>query len=85
MKYFIGILVAFLVIGGIFLSINIEKNKKDFTDTSITRSTSSGTTDLIPSNDSVKTLPSQMYNMKNVVIFKIDHNILNGNFISEIR
>ena len=114
MKYFIGILVAVLVIGGIFLGINIGKNKKDSTGASITGSTSSNTksssnavvldlsnkgltkvtsdvyskattTDLILSNNSIQTLPSEMGKMTNVVLFKIDHNILVGSLIGEIR
>ncbi len=43
------------------------------------------TTDLILSNNSIKTLPSEMGKMTNVVIFKIDHNILEGSLIGEIR
>lgn len=43
------------------------------------------TTDLILSNNSIKTLPSQMGKMTKVVTFKIDHNILEGSFIGEIR
>lgn len=43
------------------------------------------TTDLILSNNSIQTLPSQMGMMTNVLIFKIDHNILNGSLIGEIR
>ncbi len=43
------------------------------------------TTDLVLSHNSIQTLPSQMGKMTNVVIFKIDHNILNGSLIGEIR
>lgn len=43
------------------------------------------TTDLILSNNSIKTLPSEMGKMDNVVIFKIDHNLLDGSLIGEIR
>jgi Leucine-rich repeat (LRR) protein len=43
------------------------------------------TTDLILSNNSIQTLPSQMGKMTNVVIFKIDHNVLEGSLIGEIR
>lgn len=114
MKYFIGILVAGLVVGGIFLGITIEKNKKDSTGTPLIGSTSSSTkssskavvldlsdkgltnvrsdiysktatTDLILSNNSIKTLPSEMGKMTNVIIFKIDHNILVGSLLGEIR
>lgn len=44
-----------------------------------------GTTDLTLSNNSIKTLPSQMGKMTNVVIFRIDHNLLEGSLIGEIR
>jgi internalin A len=42
-------------------------------------------TDLILSNNSIQTLPSQMGKMTNVVIFRIDHNRLDGSLIGEIR
>jgi Leucine-rich repeat (LRR) protein len=44
-----------------------------------------GTTDLILSNNNIRTLPSEMGKMTSVVIFKIDHNILDGSLIGEIR
>ncbi len=44
-----------------------------------------GTTDLILSFNSIKTLPSEMGKMTNLVIFKIDHNILEGSLIGEVR
>ena len=43
------------------------------------------TTDLILSNNSIRTLPSEMGKMTNVEIFKIDHNVLDGSLIGEIR
>ena len=43
------------------------------------------TTDLILSNNSIRTLPSEMGKMTNVVIFRIDHNVLDGSLIGEIR
>lgn len=43
------------------------------------------TTDLILSNNSIRTLPSEMGKMSKVVVFKIDHNILDGSLIGEIR
>jgi Leucine-rich repeat (LRR) protein len=43
------------------------------------------TTDLLLSNNSIKTLPSEMGKMTNVVIFRIDHNSLEGSLIGEIR
>ncbi len=113
MKYFVGALVAVLVIGGIFLGFNLGKNNKDSNGASIngttTNATSSSsaevldlsnkgltkvtsdvynrttTTDLILSNNSIQTLPSEMGKMINIVVFKIDHNILEGNLIGEIR
>lgn len=42
-------------------------------------------TDLILSNNSIKTLPSEMGKMTKVVNFKIDHNKLEGSLIGEIR
>lgn len=44
-----------------------------------------GTTDLILSNNNIRTLPSQMGRMTNIVIFRIDHNLLEGSLIGEIR
>lgn len=43
------------------------------------------TTDLILSNNSIRTLPSEMGKMTNLVIFKIDHNLLEGSLIGEVR
>ncbi len=43
------------------------------------------TTDLILSNNSIQTLPSEMGKMINLIIFKVDHNILDGSLIGEIR
>ncbi|MEI7632369.1 MAG: hypothetical protein WCJ60_03530 [bacterium] len=40
---------------------------------------------LILSNNSLKTLPSEMGKMTKVTNFKIDHNILEGSLIGEIR
>jgi len=42
-------------------------------------------TTLILSNNSIRTLPSQMGRMTKVQVFKIDHNILDGSLIGEIR
>ncbi len=114
MKYFFGILIAVLVIGGVFLGFNLGKNNKNDGGTSSNTSTNSvaksstnakvldlsntglskvtsdiygktGTTDLILSNNSIQTLPSEMGKMTNVVVFKIDHNLLGGSLIGEIR
>lgn len=43
------------------------------------------TTVLILSNNSIRTLPSEMGKMTNVINFKIDHNILEGSLLGEIR
>lgn len=62
----------------------------DLSDTGLTKVTSdvygkTGTTELILSNNSIRTLPSEMGRMTDVVIFKIDHNMLEGSLIGEIR
>ncbi len=62
----------------------------DFSNNGLTKVTSdiyskTDTTDLILSNNSIQTLPSEMGKMTNVIIFKIDHNILDGSLIGEIR
>lgn len=117
MKYLAGIIVALLVVGGVFLGFKLGNNKSE-SNSSTTGSTSSstssttkssskavvldlsnkglnkvtsdiysktGTTDLILSGNSIRTLPSEMGKMTNVVIFKIDHNLLEGSLIGEIR
>ncbi|MEK7183971.1 MAG: leucine-rich repeat domain-containing protein [Patescibacteria group bacterium] len=43
------------------------------------------TTDLILSGNNIKTLPSEMGRMTNLVTLKIDHNLLDGNLIGEVR
>ena len=43
------------------------------------------TTELILSNNSIQSLPSEMGKMTKVVVFKIDHNRLDGSLIGEIR
>lgn len=43
------------------------------------------TTDLILSNNSIQTLPSEMGKMTNLVVFKINQNKLDGSLIGEIR
>lgn len=62
----------------------------DLSNQGITKVTSdiyskTNTTDLILSNNSIKTLPSEMGKMTKVVVFKIDHNVLEGSLIGEIR
>ena len=43
------------------------------------------TTDLILSNNSIKTLPSEMGRMTNLKVFKINNNVLEGSLIAEVR
>jgi len=115
MKYFIGILIVILVVGGIFVGFYLGQNNKSSDNTSSTTTTGTSATksspsakvldlsnsgltkvssdiysktdvtDLILSSNSIRTLPSEMGKMTNVVIFKIDHNALDGSLIGEIR
>jgi len=67
-----------------------DANVLDLSNKGLTKVTSdiyskTGTNDLILSNNSIQTLPSEMGKMTNVVVFKIDHNILDGSLIGEIR
>lgn len=69
---------------------NAGSNVLDLSNQGLTQVTSdiygkTDTTQLILSNNSIKTLPGEMGKMKNVVIFKIDHNLLEGSLIGEIR
>ncbi len=62
----------------------------DLSNTGLTKVTSdiynqASTTDLILSYNNIQTLPSEMGKMTNLVLFKIDHNILDGSLIGEIR
>lgn len=43
------------------------------------------TTDLLLSNNSIKTLPSEMGRMTNLRVLKINNNILEGSLIGEVR
>lgn len=116
MKYLIGILVAALIAGGVYLGFNLGKNNQtsntsvssptastepatapkpsgnvlDLSNKGLTKVTSdiyskTATTDLILSNNGIKTLPSEMGKMTNLINFKIDHNVLDGSLIGEIR
>lgn len=42
-------------------------------------------TTLVLSNNSIKTLPSQMGKMTNLQVLKLDHNLLKGSLIGEVR
>lgn len=105
MKYFVGLLIVLLVIGGVFLGFNLGKNDNkspstpnsasnakvlDLTNSGLTSVSANiynqtDTTDLLLSNNSIQTLPSEMGKMTNLVVFKIDHNILDGSLIGEVR
>lgn len=43
------------------------------------------TTELILSNNNIRTLPSEMGKMEKLAVFRIDHNALEGSLIGEIR
>lgn len=73
-------------------SINVSNNNGviDLSNQGLTKVTpniynQTDTSELILSNNSIKTLPSQMGGMTKLVIFKIDHNLLEGSLIGEIR
>lgn len=112
MKYFIGVLVALLVMAGVFFGYRAGSNHKvsapsSNTSTNQSNQTTSGnvldlsnkgltkvtadiynktaTTDLILSNNSIKTLPSEMGRMTNLKVFKINNNVLEGSLIAEVR
>jgi Leucine-rich repeat (LRR) protein len=42
-------------------------------------------TTLILSNNNIKSLPSQMGKMIDLQVFKLDHNLMNGSLIAEVR
>lgn len=44
-----------------------------------------GTTQLILSNNNLRTLPSEMGKLTNLQILKLDHNLLDGSLIGEVR
>jgi internalin A len=105
MKYFVGLLIVLLVIGGVFLGFNIGNNDNkspstptsssnsevlDRSDSGLTSVSSdiynqTATTTLLLSNNNIKSLPSEMGKMTKLEVFKIDHNILEGSLIGEIR
>lgn len=66
-------------------AVVVDLSNKGLTNVTSDIYTKTATTALILSNNSIRTLPSQMGKMTNVVIFKIDHNILDGSLIGEIR
>lgn len=109
MKYVIGILIALLIAGAVYLGFKSTNNDTstgstaqtlqpassnttvlDLSGKGLTQVTSdiygkTNTTDLFLSNNSIKTLPSEMGKMTKLVLFKIDHNLLEGSLIGEIR
>ena len=109
MKYKVGIVIALILAGGVYLGLKSTNSEKtpgsanqtsqpsssnatllDLSGKGLTQVTSdiygkTNTTDLILSNNSIKTLPSEMGKMTKVVLFKIDHNLLEGSLIGEIR
>ena len=62
-----------------------DSSDKALTTVSSTIYTKTDTTTLLLSNNSIRSLPSQMGKMINLTVLKIDHNQLNGNLIGEIR
>lgn len=111
MKYFVGILIGILVVGGIFLGFRLGRNTYDtsiisYISSVVNPSTNSAlldfgnkgltkvtydvydkkdTTELILSDNDIQSLPSEMGKMTNLVTLKIDHNVLEGSLIGEIR
>jgi len=76
--------------GGVSKPSSPSAKVLDLSKTGLTKVTSdiyskTNTTDLILSNNNLKTLPSEMGRMTNVVVLKIDHNLLEGSLIGEIR
>lgn len=77
-------------INGVTTKTTSGSNVLDLNNKGITQVTSdiygkTNTTELILSNNSIQTLPSEMGRMTKLVMFKIDHNRLDGSLIGEIR
>ena len=100
MKLILKLIVLVAIIGGVYYGVthNTTANRiastvagtLNLSNQGLTQVTSAvynqaNITELILSNNSIKTLPSQMGKMTNVVTFKIDHNLLEGSLIGEIR
>lgn len=97
MKYFLGLLVLIAIVSVGYFKYNLgttitttTNTLLDASSTGITQITSSiygniKTTDLILSNNNIRSLPSQIGNMTKVTIFRIDHNNLQGSLAAEIR
>lgn len=66
-------------------AIVLDLSNKGLTEVTADIYKKTATTELLLSNNSIRTLPSQMGAMTNIVIFKVDHNILDGSLIGEIR
>lgn len=94
MKYIIGSLITVLVLGGLYFFLNTTDGSSprvlDLSNTGLTKVTAdiygkTSTAELILSNNSLQTLPSEMGKMTNLVTLKLDHNRLDGSLIGEIR
>jgi Leucine-rich repeat (LRR) protein len=66
-------------------SVVLDLSNKGITKVTADIYDQTATTDLILSYNNIKQLPSEMGKMDNLIIFKIDHNILNGSLMAEIR
>ena len=63
----------------------LDQSGKGLTQVSASIYNRTDTTTLLLSNNSIQTLPSQLGKMTSVTVLKIDHNLLKGNVIGEIR
>lgn len=100
MKFILKLIILVAIVGGVYYGVthNSTANRITSSVTGIINLSSQGltqvtpdiynqtnTTELILSNNSIRSLPSQMGRMTKVVTFKIDHNLLEGSLIGEIR
>ena len=63
----------------------LDRSDSGLTSVSADIYSQTATTTLLLSNNSIKSLPSEMGKMTKLEVFKIDHNILEGSLIGEIR
>ena len=97
MKFILGLLVLIAVFAVGYLKFNqgltvntvtsilLDQSSKGISQITSSIYSNTDTTDLILSNNSIRSLPSQIGNMSKVVIFKMDHNLLEGSLAAEIR
>ena len=100
MKLIIKLIILVAIVGGVYYGVThnttanriassvagtLNLSNQGLTQVSSAVYNQTNVTELILSNNSIKTLPSQMGKMTNVVTFKIDHNLLEGSLIGEIR